>query len=94
MEMLSMLLALCEGNPGGFPSQRASNLGFDVFFDVSLNNDWTNIWVVGDATMLMWCNTNGSRYGMCLMCYEPDLHFTCVAPVVQGPHLLAEINWD
>ena len=38
--MLSILLALCEGNPpvtGGFPSQRASNTAFDVFFDVNLN---------------------------------------------------------
>ena len=36
---ISALLALCEGNPsvtGGFPSQRASDAGFDVFFDVSL----------------------------------------------------------
>ena len=35
-----MLLALCEGNSpvtGEFPSQRASNVGFDVFFDVSVN---------------------------------------------------------
>ena len=40
METVSALLAICEGNPpvtGGFPSQRASNTGFDDFFDVSLN---------------------------------------------------------
>ena len=40
METCSTLLALCEGNSpvtGEFPSQRASNAGFDVFFDVSLN---------------------------------------------------------
>ena len=40
MEMLSALLALCDGKPlvtGGFPSQRASNISFGVFFDVSLN---------------------------------------------------------
>ena len=40
METLSVLLALCEGNPpvtGGFLSQRASNRDFDAFFDVSLN---------------------------------------------------------
>ena len=40
METLSLLLALCEGNPpvtGGFPSQRASNMSFDVFFDVTQN---------------------------------------------------------
>ena len=36
----SALLTLCKRNPpvtGGFPSQRASNTGFDIFFDVSSN---------------------------------------------------------
>ena len=40
IESISELLALCDGNPpvtGGFPSQRASNTGFGVFFDVSQN---------------------------------------------------------
>ena len=40
METFSELLALCEGNlplTGGFPSQSTSNVGFDVFFGVSLN---------------------------------------------------------
>ena len=40
MEMLSALLALCEGNPqvtGGFPPHMVSNAPFDVFFNVSLN---------------------------------------------------------
>ena len=40
MEKLSVLLTLCEGNPlvnDGFPSQRASNAGSDIFFDASLN---------------------------------------------------------
>ena len=35
-----MLLAFCEGNPlviNGFPSQKTSSTGFDIFFDVSLN---------------------------------------------------------
>ena len=41
METLSILVALCEGNPlviGGFPSQRTNDegLSFDVSFDVSL----------------------------------------------------------
>ena len=39
MGTLSVLLALCEGYPpvtSGYPSQRASNTGFDVFFNVSL----------------------------------------------------------
>ena len=38
---ISALLALCEGNPpvsGGFPSKRASDTGFDAFFDVSLKD--------------------------------------------------------
>ena len=37
---LSAWLALCEGNPpvtGGFPSQRPSTAGLDVFFEVNLN---------------------------------------------------------
>ena len=45
METVSASLALCEGNPsdtGGFPSQRASNAGFDIFFDVSLNKRLKN----------------------------------------------------
>ena len=40
METRSALLALCEGNlavTGGFPSQRASNADFYVFFDISQN---------------------------------------------------------
>ena len=40
METFPALLAVCEGNPpvtDGFPSQRASNAGFGVFFDISLN---------------------------------------------------------
>ena len=40
METFFALLALCEGNSpviGEFPSQRASNAGFGVFCDVSLN---------------------------------------------------------
>ena len=48
--MVSVLLAICEGNPlftGEFPSQKASNAGFDVFFDVCLNKQ------LKDATMLI-----------------------------------------
>ena len=40
MEMVSVLPALCEGDPpvtGGYPSHGASNARFDVFFDVSWN---------------------------------------------------------
>ena len=40
METVSTLLAICGWNPpftGEFPSQMASNTGFDVFVDVCLN---------------------------------------------------------
>ena len=39
IETVSALLALCEENPtitGEFPSQRAGNADFGIFFDVSL----------------------------------------------------------
>ena len=45
MEAYSTSMAPCEGDPlvtGRFTSQRASNAGFDVFFDASLNNGWAN----------------------------------------------------
>ena len=52
MEMLSALLALCEGNPpvtGGFPSQRASNVKLHVLFPVSLtkllNKQSSCLWI-------------------------------------------------
>ena len=47
----SALLALCEGNPpvnGGFPSQRASNAAFDIFFDVSLYKQLNKLPCAGD----------------------------------------------
>ena len=40
MEILSVLLALCEENPpvsGGFPIQMPVTRNFDVFFDLRLN---------------------------------------------------------
>ena len=40
MEMLSALLAVCEGDPpvsSGFPSQKVSNRCYDVTFDVGMN---------------------------------------------------------
>ena len=46
MEILSMLLALCEGNSpitGGFPPQRATNVEVWCFFFVCLNNCWAGI---------------------------------------------------
>ena len=60
MEMISALLALCEGNPpvtGGFPSQRAVMWSFDVFFDVRLSKLLMNSWAAGDLRChmtLMW----------------------------------------
>ena len=41
----SALQTLCEGNSpvtGEFSSQRPVTRSFDVFFDLHLNNDWTN----------------------------------------------------
>ena len=40
MQTRSALLALCKGNPmvtGRFPSQGSSNMGFGVFFVLSMN---------------------------------------------------------
>ena len=40
IEIFSVLLALCEGNPpvtGGFPLQRPVTQSFDVFFDLRMN---------------------------------------------------------
>ena len=37
METFSALFALCEGNPGGFPSQWPVTQSFDGFFDLRLN---------------------------------------------------------
>ena len=54
METLSMLLALCEGNPpvtGGFPSQGARNTGFDVSLMWSQTNCWTNSHVTSDLRL-------------------------------------------
>ena len=54
-----MLLAFCEGNPlviNGFPSQKTSSTGFDIFFDVSLNkllNKHASSWLF-DVMTHMW----------------------------------------
>ena len=40
MKTLTLLLALCEGNPlvtSGFPSQKASNVELDISFVMNLN---------------------------------------------------------
>ena len=51
MTTLSVLLALCEGNPPVtevFPSQRVSDAVFDIFINV--RHCYTNSWVAGDFT--------------------------------------------
>ena len=58
METFSELLALCVGNSpvtGEFPAQRpvTRGLGFDVFFDVCLNEGWINNRGAGDTVMLI-----------------------------------------
>ena len=37
MKTFSALLAICEGNPRWFPSQRPVTCSFEVFFDLCLN---------------------------------------------------------
>ena len=53
METFSMLLALCEGNPGGFPSQRPVTWSFDVFFDAHLNKNnktWATVCMIAEMS--------------------------------------------
>ena len=65
METVSVVLAFCEGNQpvtGGFPSQRASNTDFDVFFDVTLNkelNKQSNRRWFEKPEWSLWRQTNG-----------------------------------
>ena len=57
METFSALLAVCAGNspvPGEFPTQRPVTRGFDVFFDLRLNNRLSKQW-------WGWWNENLSR---------------------------------
>ena len=62
-------LTLCDGNPsitGGFPSHRASNTGFYVFFDVIpiklLNKYLIAISLIWDAMTLIWRHCNVDLY--------------------------------
>ena len=51
METFSTLLAFCARNspvPGAFPAQRPVTRGFDVFFDLRLNELWVNNREAGD----------------------------------------------
>ena len=51
METFSTLLAICAGNSpvtGEFPAQRPMMRGFDVFFDMCLNNGWVTNREAGD----------------------------------------------
>ena len=74
MEVDSTLLALCEGNrlplASGFPTQRASNVTFDVLFygslNVLFNKQWScqwleMLWHSSDVTVLGWKNTWGKE---------------------------------
>ena len=52
METPSASLASFERNPpatDGFPSQRAINTEFDVFFKGALTSCWTNSLIAGDV---------------------------------------------
>ena len=66
MEAVSALLAFCEKNPpvtDGLPSQRVSNTGFDVFFDLSLNkrlNKPPSHWWFETPECSLWHHSNGS----------------------------------
>ena len=54
MEMLSTLLALCEGNPhltSEFPSQNASTVELDFSLMIAWTSFWTNSQISGD---LIW----------------------------------------
>ena len=60
IETLSMLLALCEWNPletNGFPSQRTSDSGFDIFY---VSKQTVHLSMIGYAVMLIWCHCNGN----------------------------------
>ena len=64
METFSTLLAICAGNspiPGEFPAQRPVTLGFDVFFDLCLNQQlskqWRRHWFETPLCSL-WCHCN------------------------------------
>ena len=49
---------------GGFPSQRASNAGFDIFFDISLNkrlNKQTRRWWFETPSRSLWRRCNDVR---------------------------------
>ena len=73
MEMLSTLLALCEGNPpviGGFPSQGPVMQTFDVSFAVSWTWCWTNIWIDKD---LRWHDTHVNSLS-CIVSSKTKVH--------------------
>ena len=51
METFSALLAICAGNApvtGELPAQRPVTRGFDVFFDLCLNKQFSNNSEAGD----------------------------------------------
>ena len=68
VEIFSVLLALCEGNPpvtGGFPSQMPVTRKFNVFFDLRLDkrlNKQSRRWwfETPSRSYWRWCNENFS----------------------------------
>ena len=86
METLSALLALCEGNPpvtGGFPSQKASNTGFGVFFNAILDKPlgkqsscgwfeihWCSLWRCCSTTIPVAC------VSICDQGFDPTKYWT------------------
>ena len=68
METVSALLVLCERNPtaaDGFPSQRTSNAGFDIFFGIILNkrlNKQTSQWWFETPRCSLWRQCNGANF--------------------------------
>ena len=57
MEILSILLALCEGNPpvtGGFPSQEPVIRGFEVSFMLTQMGCWTMPHIEGPLWVVKW----------------------------------------
>ena len=87
METIATSLALCLGNPlvtSGFPSQRASNMGFDVFFDAGLIkqlNKQSSHWWFQTPACSLWCHCNVS------------LQWLCVA-IVCGNHISVIFEWN
>ena len=101
METFSALLALCAGNspvPGEFPAQRPVTRGFDVFFDVRLNQrlskqSW-GWWFVTTSSSL-WHHCNAVFLFSCSCGYiNPSGFLRFIHPISSGLlHLSRGIFW-